>query len=168
MSFLDQLINNTVRPDVQAIGTYHVPDASGYLKLDAMENPYLLPQQLRDELGLRLAGAVLNRYPPSYASLKAAICGKLGVPAGYDVILGNGSDELISMLAMACASQERRAVLLAPVPGFVMYARSAQLAGMDFVGVPLNDDFTLDLDAMLAAIAQHRPSLVFQIGRAHV
>ena len=92
MSFLDQLINNTVRPDVQAIGTYHVPDASGYLKLDAMENPYLLPQQLRDELGLRLAGAVLNRYPPSYASLKAAICGKLGVPAGYDVILGNGSD----------------------------------------------------------------------------
>lgn len=163
MSFLDQLIRNTVRPDVQAIGTYHVPDASGYVKLDAMENPYLLPQHLRDELGVRLAGAVLNRYPPSYASLKVAICGKLGVPAGYDVILGNGSDELISMLAMACAKQgaERRAVLLAPVPAFVMYARSAQLAGMDFVGVPLNDDFTLDMDAMLAAIELHRPALVF-------
>ena len=163
MSFLDQLINNTVRPDVCAIGTYHVPDASGYVKLDAMENPYLLPQHLRDELGVRLSGAVLNRYPPSYASLKAAICARLGVPAGYDVILGNGSDELISMLAMACAKQDpaRRAVLLAPVPAFVMYARSAQLAGMDFVGVPLNDDFTLDMDAMLAAIEQHRPALVF-------
>ena len=163
MSFLDQLIQNTVRADVQAIGTYHVPDASGYVKLDAMENPYLLPQHLRDALGVRLAGAVLNRYPPSYASLKAAICAKLGVPAGYDVILGNGSDELISMLAMACAKQgtARRAVLLAPVPAFVMYGRSAQLAGMDFAGVPLNDDFTLDMDAMLAAIELHRPALVF-------
>ena len=161
MSFLDQLISNTVRPDVLAVKSYHVADAGGYLKLDAMENPYLLPLPLREELGARLAGAVLNRYPHSYASLKQAVCGKLGVPAGYDVILGNGSDELISMLAMACASQERRAVLLAPVPGFVMYARSAQFAGMDFVGVPLRHDFTLDMDAMLAAIAQHRPALVF-------
>ncbi|MBB5608213.1 MULTISPECIES: histidinol-phosphate transaminase [unclassified Janthinobacterium] len=167
MSFLDQLISNTVRSDVQDVKSYHVPDASGYIKLDAMENPYLLPQHLRDELGLRLAGAVLNRYPPSYASLKAAICSKLGVPAGYDVLLGNGSDELISILAMACAVQAplqqrpRRAVLLAPVPGFVMYARSAQFAGMDFVGVPLLADLSLDIDAMLAAIEQHRPALVF-------
>ena len=161
MSFLDQLISNTVRPDVRAIGSYQVADASGYIKLDAMENPYRLPQHLRDELGVRLAGAVLNRYPPSYASLKAAICAKLGVPAGFDVMLGNGSDELISILAMACAHQERRAVVLAPVPAFVMYGRSAQFAGMDFVGVPLQADFSLDMDAMLAAIAEHRPALVF-------
>ena len=161
MSFLDQLISNTVRPDVRAIGSYQVADASGYIKLDAMENPYRLPQHLRDELGVRLAGAVLNRYPPSYASLKAAICATLGVPAGFDVMLGNGSDELISILAMACAHQERRAVVLAPVPAFVMYGRSAQFAGMDFVGVPLQADFSLDMDAMLAAIAEHRPALVF-------
>ena len=161
MSFLDQLISNTVRPDVRAVKSYQVVDASGYIKLDAMENPYRLPQHLRDELGVRLAGAVLNRYPPSYASLKAAICAKLGVPAGFDVMLGNGSDELISILAMACAHQERRAVVLAPVPAFVMYGRSAQFAGMDFVGVPLKTDFSLDMDAMLAAIEEHRPALVF-------
>ena len=163
MSFLDQLISNTVRSDVRAVNSYQVADASGYIKLDAMENPYPLPPQLREELGARLAGVVLNRYPPSYASLQAAICANLGVPAGYDVMLGNGSDELISILAMACARQEpgQRAVLLAPVPAFVMYARSAQFAGMDFVGVPLNPDFSLDMPAMLAAIEQHRPALVF-------
>lgn len=161
MSFLDQLISNTVRPDVRAVKSYQVADASGYIKLDAMENPYQLPQHLRDALGERLAGAVLNRYPPSYASLKAAICAKLGVPAGFDVMLGNGSDELISILAMACAHQERRAVVLAPVPAFVMYGRSAQFAGMDFVGVPLKADFSLDMDAMLVAIEKHRPALVF-------
>ncbi|MBG6222428.1 MULTISPECIES: histidinol-phosphate transaminase [unclassified Janthinobacterium] len=163
MSFLDQLISNTVRSDVRAVKSYQVVDASGYIKLDAMENPYLLPQHLREELGARLTAVALNRYPPSYASLQAAICAKLGVPAAYDVMLGNGSDELISILAMACARQEagQRAVMLAPVPAFVMYARSAQFAGMDFVGVPLQADFSLDMEAMLAAIEEHRPSLVF-------
>jgi histidinol-phosphate aminotransferase len=154
MSMLDQLINNTIRPDVQAAGTYHVSDA--------MENPYLLPDHLRRELGQRLADVALNRYPDaSYGTLKAKICARLGVPGGYDVMLGNGSDELIAIVATACALQSRRAVMLAPVPAFVMYARSAQFAGMDFIGVSLRADFTLDLPAMLAAIAQHQPSVVF-------
>ena len=162
MTFLDKLIHNTIRADVQAIGVYHVSDASGYVKLDAMENPYLLPAHLRAELGQRLADAALNRYPvASYTSLKAGICATQGVPDGYGVILGNGSDELISIIATACARQDRRAVVMAPVPAFVMFERSAQFAGMDFVGVPLRSDFTLDLPAMLAAIAEHRPAVVF-------
>ena len=162
MAFIDDLITNTIRPDVLAAGGYHVPDASGYIKLDAMENPYPLPVHLRQELGERLAAAVLNRYPvASYATLKQRIVAKLDVPAGYDVILGNGSDELISMLAMATARQDRRAVVMAPVPTFVMFARSAGFAGMDFVGVPLKADLSLDREAMLAAIAKHKPALVF-------
>jgi histidinol-phosphate aminotransferase len=162
MTFIENLIANTIRADVRAINHYHVPDAGGFIKLDAMENPYLLPDELRAELGRRLADVALNRYPaPSYAALKAKICANLGVPAGYDVILGNGSDELIAIIAMACAQQERRAVVMAPVPAFVMFERSARFAGMDFVGVPLKSDFTLDKEAMLSAIATHRPSVVF-------
>jgi histidinol-phosphate aminotransferase len=159
---IDSLIRNTIRSDVLAVPGYHVADASGFIKLDAMENPYPLPEHLAADLAQRLANVALNRYPvASYATLKARICQQLGVPAGYDVLLGNGSDELISMLEMACARQDRRAVVLAPVPTFVMYARSAQFAGMDFVGVPLQADLSLDKDAMLAAIAQHKPALVF-------
>jgi histidinol-phosphate aminotransferase len=162
VSFLDNLINNTIRADVRAAKSYAVPDASGYIKLDAMENPYELPQELRAELGQRLADVMINRYPvASYASIKQRIRDKLGVPAGFDVILGNGSDELISILAMATAHQDRRAIVLAPEPAFVMFQRSAQFAGMDYVGVPLKADFGLDLPAMLAAIAAHKPSLVF-------
>ncbi|MFZ3286827.1 MAG: histidinol-phosphate transaminase [Telluria sp.] len=162
MSFLDNLINNTIRADVRATGTYSVPDASGFIKLDAMENPYQLPAHLRQELGERLAAAVLNRYPSgSYLALKRKICARLGVPEGYDVILGNGSDEIISIIATATARQDRRAVIMAPVPAFVMFQRSAQFAGADFVGVPLKADFTLDKPAMLAAIARHRPSVLF-------
>lgn len=162
MSSIDALIANTIRPDVRAISGYHVAEASGFIKLDAMENPYHLPGHLLQELGQRLAAVTLNRYPvASYDTIKRRVCEKLGVPAGYDVILGNGSDELITILDTACALQDRRAVVLAPTPSFVMYQRSAQFAGMDFVGVPLNADMTLDLAAMLAAIAEHKPALVY-------
>jgi histidinol-phosphate aminotransferase len=88
------------------------------------------------------------------------------MPSGYDIILGNGSDELISLLALACAvstdpATGKRPVVLAPVPGFVMYAMSAQLQGLDFVGVPLTADFALDVPAMLAAIADAQPAIVY-------
>ena len=166
MTDIAKLIENTIRADVRAVGGYHVPDSIGYVKLDAMENPYQLPDELRTQLGARLADAALNRYPvPSYRTLKDAICAKLGIPAGYDVLLGNGSDELITILATTIARQERdgskRAVVMAPVPAFVMFSRSAQFAGADFVGVPIKPDFSLDLPAMLAAIDEHKPSLVF-------
>jgi len=160
------LIENIIRPDVRALAAYHVPDAAGLVKLDAMENPYLLPPELRAELGQRLAEVALNRYPvPSYAELKAKIRSRLGVPAGFDVVLGNGSDELIAMLSLACARHDlppqQRPKVLAPVPSFVMYQMSAQFAGLDFVGVPLRADFTLDRAAMLAAIAAQRPVITW-------
>ena len=158
------LIENIIRPDIRALDAYHVAASEGFLKLDAMENPYLLPETMRAELGGRLSNLAMNRYPiPSYTALKKSLCEKMGVPAGYDVVLGNGSDELIAMISVACARRDlpSLAKVLAPVPGFVMYAISAQYAGMEFVGVPLKADFTLDKSAMLAAIAQHKPSVIY-------
>ncbi|MGE5648717.1 histidinol-phosphate transaminase [Noviherbaspirillum sp. UKPF54] len=154
------LIENIIRPDVRALSAYHVPDSAGFVKLDAMENPYALPEHLRAQLGQRLADVAMNRYPvPSYTELKKKICDKLGVPAGFDVVLGNGSDELISIISVACAKPGAK--VLAPMPGFVMYAMSAKFAGLQFVGVPLKPDFSLDRDAMLAAIAQHKPAVTY-------
>jgi histidinol-phosphate aminotransferase len=156
----EQLIAGVIRPLVRGWQPYHVPPAEGMLKLDAMENPYALPPQLRDELAQRLAQVELNRYPvPTYTRLKQQIRGKLGVPEGYDVLLGNGSDELISILSMACAVPGRK--VLAPEPSFVMYQVSAMVAGLDYVGVPLRADLTLDLPAMLAAMEEHRPAITY-------
>lgn len=156
----DELIAGLIRPLVRGWQAYHVPDAAGMVKLDAMENPYTLPPELQAQLAQRLAAAELNRYPvPSYTRLKQEICARLGVPAGYDVLLGNGSDELISILSVACAVPGRK--VLAPEPGFVMYQVSALSAGLDYVGVPLRPDFTLDLPAMLAAMQEHRPAITY-------
>lgn len=149
-----------VREDILAMSSYHVPDSTGLVKLDAMENPYRLPAPLAEELGRRLAAVAINRYPvPNYAGLKSLIRDRLGVPASSDLILGNGSDELITMISVATARPG--ATVLAPVPAFVMYEMSARLAGSRFVGVPLTADFDLDLPATLAAIESHRPAVVY-------
>lgn len=154
------LVNTLIRPEVLALSSYHVPSAEGMLKLDAMENPYPLPPALQAGLGELLAQVALNRYPvPTYTELKRKLCRQFGVPAGFDVVLGNGSDELISMLSMAFARPQ--ACVMAPVPSFVMYEVSAKLAGMQFIGVPLHADFSVDLPALLAAIGTHRPALLF-------
>ena len=154
------LVERIIRADVRALSAYPVPDAAGFVKLDAMENPYTLPQALRDELGQRLAAVALNRYPvPSYTLLKDKLCRHMSVPAGFDVLLGNGSDELISIISVACA--QAGAKVLAPEPGFVMYGVSARFAGLEYIGVPLKADFTLDRDAMLVAIAAHRPAITY-------
>lgn len=149
-----------IRPEIRAIRAYHVADASGMIKLDAMENPYRLSPALAQELGQRLASVALNRYPPADpAALKAKLAHAIGLPAGQRLMLGNGSDELIHLVIQACAKPG--ATILAPWPGFVMYEFSAQFDGCRFVGVPLRADFSLDRSATLAAIEEHRPAVIF-------
>ena len=149
-----------IRTDVRAMHAYHVQDAAGYLKMDAMENPFSLPDALQSALGERLGRLALNRYPGMRQNdLKAALAQHADAPEGSAIILGNGSDELISLLALACARPG--ATVLAPEPGFVMYAMSARLQGLAYVGVPLTPDFALDVQAMLAAIERHRPAITF-------
>jgi histidinol-phosphate aminotransferase len=157
---LNPRLARLIRQDVQSMHAYAIQESAGMVKLDAMENPYRLSPPLQAELGQRLGALALNRYPDGRVNdLRRALADYAQMPAGFDLMLGNGSDELISLLAMACDLPG--AVVLAPVPGFVMYAMSAQLQGLKFVGVPLTADFELDVPAMLVAIAAHRPAITY-------
>ena len=139
---------------------YAIQHSVGMVKLDAMENPFGLPPDLQAELGRRLGAVAINRYPGARIdTLRDALKAYVDLPPGYDLMLGNGSDELISLLAMAC--DVPGAKILAPEPGFVMYAMSARLQGLGYVGVPLTEDFELDEAAMVSAIAEHTPALVY-------
>ena len=149
-----------IRPDIRDLHAYQVPDASGLIKLDAMENPYRL-----DEADTRawldsLAEVAINRYPdPSASALKDAIKHHMQPPGDAAMVLGNGSDELIQMLAMCVAGEGR--CLLSLEPGFVMYRMISEFVGLQYVGVPLTEQFEIDLDATLAAIKQHQPAVIF-------
>ncbi len=151
---------DAIRTEIAALSAYHVQDARGMIKLDAMENPFDFPPSLQDGLTARLRAAALNRYPDAQAvDLKHAIRRAMDVPPDLDLILGNGSDEIIQMIAMAVAKPS--ATLLSIEPAFVMFKMIATFCGMQYVGVPLTPDFQIDLGATQAAIAKHRPAVTF-------
>ena len=155
------LINQLVRPEIRALGAYHVPDAQGLIKLDAMENPYTWPDALKSEWLEVLRTVALNRYPdPQGTVVQERLRESMGIPADMGLLLGNGSDELIQLLAMTVARPGQK--VLALEPGFVMYRMIALFTGMDYVGVPLrDDDFSLDLPRVLDALERERPALTY-------
>ena len=149
-----------IRPEIQALKAYHVPDPGDSIKLDAMENPYPWPEPLVDAWLEVLREVELNRYPdPGARVLTEGLRAAMQVPDRAQIVLGNGSDELIQMLALAVAQPDR--TILSPDPTFVMYRLIAEVAGLCYEGVPLAGDFSLDADAMLHAIDLHQPAIVF-------
>lgn len=149
-----------VRPEIRSLTAYRVPEDGGFVKLDAMENPYRLPPEVLEAWLEVLRTVPLNRYPDGEGrALKRRLRNYLGVPEGADVLLGNGSDELIQMLCLSVAGPGR--VLLTPEPGFSMYRVIATVAGLGTVGISLDPArFDLEREAVLAAIERHRPAVV--------
>lgn len=166
MTTISQMVENLVRPEIRALSAYPVADASGMVKLDAMENPYQWSSELKQAWTKKLQQADINRYPhPQAPKVKDGLRKAMKVPEQFDCLLGNGSDEIIQLLAMLVArpsSDSRRgAKIMAPEPGFVMYKMIATFCGVDYVGVPLTADFDLDMPAMLKCITEQQPELIF-------
>lgn len=154
------VVARTVRADVRAVGAYHVADAAGCIKLDAMESPYGLPPALREAIARAVGGTALNRYPDADpGALKDQVRDAFGVPADAGLVFGNGSDELIHLVVQATC--EPGDVVVSPWPSFVYFEMAARQCHARFVGVPLREDLTLDLAALVEAIRRERPKVVF-------
>jgi histidinol-phosphate aminotransferase len=148
-----------IRDDIRAMVGYRVADASGMIKLDAMENPYPLPTELRPQIAQVTQAAAYNRYPDAGAvRLKARLREVMAVPQDMDIVVGNGSDELIQALMLAAARPG--ASVMSLEPSFAMFRLIATYCGLRYVGVPLDADFNIDTDRLLAAMAEQRPGLV--------
>ena len=157
---LEKRIASLIRPEVQALHAYNVPPSTGMLKLDAMENPYHWSDEVKQAWLDKLAEVEINRYPePQAQAVKDGLREVMGIPSEYELMLGNGSDEIIQILAMAVAGDD--VCVMAPEPSFVMYQMIATFCRIDYVGVPLDSQFDLDLAAMLEQIEQRQPALIF-------
>ncbi len=148
------------RKEVLAISAYKVADAHGLIKLDAMENPFNWPEDLKLAWLDTLKDCPLNRYPdPTAQELSQTIKRIYQIDDQFDVMLGNGSDEIIQLLLMALPNT---ASVLAPAPGFVMYKQLSDCLGLNYLSIPLQaDNFDLDLPAMLDTIKHYQPSVIF-------
>jgi len=153
-------IKKLVRDDVRALSAYHVPNPGDAIKLDAMENPYQFPPELVKKWLAVLKQADLNRYPdPSAQELKQVIRSAMNIPEGMELLLGNGSDEIIQIIIMALAKSD--AVVMAPEPTFVMYKMIATFCNVGYAGVPLKNDFSLDMPAMRKIMQEQQPAVIF-------
>jgi histidinol-phosphate aminotransferase len=149
-----------VRPEIRALEGYHVASAEGLVKLDAMENPYALPPALAAQMGERLAAVAINRYPhPGAPALKARLRAAFSIPEALELVLGNGSDEILQIIALSLAKPG--ATVLCVEPAFAMFRLGAVAVGLRYAGVDLRADFTLDEAAVMEAIARHQPALTW-------
>ncbi len=153
-------LNHLFTDKVQSMQAYPVASGGGMIKLDAMESPYTLPEEMRQALGTVLSMININRYPnPNSSSLIALLRKQFNLPQGFDVMLGNGSDELIQLVLLA--TMRPNSTVLSPAPSFVLYEQYAEVCGMRYVGVDLNADFSLDEAAFLAALQREQPAVTF-------
>jgi len=149
--------NSMIRNDIKQLAAYHVPDASGLIKLDAMENPYPLPDAVRDEWARRIRELKINRYPDTdMAELRQAIADRDGLQANQ-VLVGNGSDEIIQMTLIA-ADHGACAI---PQPTFVMYETISRWLKRPVASVPLGKDFSLNADTFLHVCAREKAAIAF-------
>ena len=148
-------INKWLRSDIQNIKAYHVPKSENLIKLDAMESPFLVSKDLMKPYLTYLSEAVLNRYPDGTAEeVQQTLRSLMDIPNELGVLLGNGSDELIQLMALACESGD---TILSVEPSFVMYEMIAKFTRLNYQGVLLDDNFEINLDATLDEIKRTQP-----------
>ncbi len=149
-------ISTLIRPQVRKLAAYHVDETSVRIKLDAMENPFPLPDAVRREIAAVVRNTKINLYPdPSAEELKKVIASMWRMRP-EQMILGNGSDELIQAIILAFGGP-----VLVPVPTFAMYDITSRALAQNVVAVPLNDEFDLDADLMLRKAKERKAKTIF-------
>lgn len=154
------LASTLFRKEIINMSAYKVAEAKNLIKLDAMENPYTWPKDIKQQWLEEIKDCPINRYPdPEARQLTSTIRKTNQIPEQSEILLGNGSDEIIQLLLMALPSS---ASILAPHPGFVMYQQVALSLGLNYQSIPLlENSFELDLPAMLDCIKKTQPAVIF-------
>ncbi len=148
-----------IKAEIRELYPYKIDETCCAVKLDANENPYPLPDELRDKVNKALSDASLNRYPDPYArELKGLISKWLALPEEF-LMLGNGSDELIQAILIAASWGSPTVVI--PSPTFSMYKITGLAVGHRVVEVPLDESFDIDADAIIEACHKEHAKVVF-------
>ncbi|SFV67134.1 Histidinol-phosphate aminotransferase [hydrothermal vent metagenome] len=152
-------IKNWLRTEIQELQAYPVANSEGLIKLDAMESPFKVPDNLKEDWLNYCKNIEINRYPDTESiNLKNTLKTLMDIPNDLDILLGNGSDELIQLLALACKNDD---YLMSFKPSFVMYEVIAKLAHLNFTSIPLTNNFEIDLEKTLKIIQEKQPKIIF-------
>ncbi|MDA7438294.1 histidinol-phosphate transaminase [Candidatus Pseudothioglobus singularis] len=155
MTFIEQWL----RSDIKNIDAYHVPVSKDMIKLDAMESPFGVPDDLKVEFLKCIEQSEVNRYPEADPSpLKDTLRSLMDIPDEFGILLGNGSDELIQLLALACSKGD---LIMSFEPSFVMYELVSKYVNLEYFGVQLDSNFDINLSEALLIIEREKPKIIF-------
>ena len=155
MTFIEQWL----RSDIKNIDAYHVPVSKDMIKLDAMESPFGVPEDLKVEFLKCIEQSEVNRYPEADPSpLKDTLRSLMDIPDEFGILLGNGSDELIQLLALACSKDD---LIMSFEPSFVMYELVSKYVNLEYFGVQLDSNFDINLSDALLIIEREKPKIIF-------
>lgn len=145
-------LNALVRENVRELIPYQAKEIPCKIKLDANESPFCI--RLSDFISeINIA---LNRYPdPEALLLRKAIAKKIGL-SYKNIMVGNGSDELIYYLILTFGGP-----VLYPVPTFAMYGIIAKAVGVEPVESRLDENFDINDEEILKLIKSKKPALIF-------
>jgi histidinol-phosphate aminotransferase len=156
-----------IRDELRGKSPYGAPQLDVPVRLNTNENPYPLPEELVARIAERVTEAAreLNRYPDRDAvELRTGLARYLSRTAGHrvaaeNVWAANGSNEVLQQLLQAFGGPGRTAIGFEP--SYSMHALIARGTGTGWISGPRNDDFTIDVAAARAVIAERRPHVVF-------
>jgi histidinol-phosphate aminotransferase len=152
-------IDSLIREDIRGLKGYHVEDIPCRVKLDANENPYPIPDDLWKMVIEKIEKTPINRYPdPDATELRGIIAEEIGI-VPEEIIIGNGSDELIQMIITTFCGLEEK--IFYPVPSFSMYKIIAMTLGRDTVEVMLDDRWDLPLEEIKDRIMDGDIKIIF-------
>jgi histidinol-phosphate aminotransferase len=144
---------------IKSLKAYHVETVENGIKLHANENPYPPSPELLKKILARFEKLNLNRYPdPDCKTLKEAISTRIGVPTNQ-LVIGNGSDELIQNLMQVFCNEGDRIAF--PDPTFAMYAITAKGMGLKVHTFPLNDNWDFKATPLIERLNASHARIVF-------
>jgi histidinol-phosphate aminotransferase len=144
---------------IKKLFPYKTETTQARIRLSSNELPLRLPEDVRLRISQEVSKIPINKYPdPNASALKEVLSEHLRVKE-ENIVLGNGSDELIYYLSMAIGELSRG--VFYPIPTFPMYEVSSRILGRQRVEVPLDHNMDIDLNASLLAIKTHSPVLAF-------
>jgi histidinol-phosphate aminotransferase len=148
-----------VRKDIEDLKPYVVPLNRYEVELDSNESPWNLPDVLLQEIAEAIGSIEFNRYPDAGAAwLKQSIADSFTV-LPENILVGNGSNEIILNILLAFGGAGRTAMLFEPT--YSMHDVLARIAATDIISVPLDNEFDIDIEVARAAILAEKPDIVF-------
>ena len=151
-----------IRKEIRNSSAYVPSDSNVICKLDAMEMPYDLDDDIKNLWLDKLSQCQINRYPTGQADFIERLRLHFSAEQDCGILIGNGSDELLQILAMAVTDPNGSPVYtLAVDPDFSMYPVIAKNCGVQHTAVELKEDFSLDIKAFLQAIERYQPAIVW-------